>query len=64
MICPLLLIGLPALLQLAATIGVGGAVGYKAQKNLKNLSKSGVDLTEPQVKMLRALVSPNLSCSI
>lgn len=58
---PAPIIGLPALLQLAATIGVGGAVGYKAQKDLKNLSKSGVDLTEPQIKMLRALVSPNLA---
>lgn len=58
---PAPIIGLPALLQLAATIGVGGAVGYKAQKDLKNLSKSDVDLTEPQVKMLRALVSPNLA---
>ena len=58
---PAPIIGLPALLQLAATIGVGGAVGYKAQKDLKNLSKSGVDLTEPQVKMLRALISPNLA---
>ena len=30
------ILGLPALLQAIATIGVGGAIGYKAQKDLKD----------------------------
>lgn len=58
---PAPIIGLPALLQLASTVAVGGAVGYKAQQDLKKLSKANVDLTEPQLKMLRALVNPNMA---
>jgi hypothetical protein len=38
MVAPVL--GLPALLQAIATIGVGGAVGYKAQKDLQPVIKS------------------------
>ena len=37
MVAPVL--GLPALLKAIATIGVGGAVGYKAQKDLQPLIK-------------------------
>ena len=58
---PAPVLGLPALLKTLGTLTIGGAVGYKAQKDLKNLSKSGVDLTEPQLKMLRALISPDLA---
>ena len=36
---PAPLIGLPALLQAIATIAVGGAVGYKAKKDLEPLVK-------------------------
>jgi len=57
------LLGLPALLQTIATIGVGGAVGYKAQKDLqpyiKQLKNSPEDMDTPQLKMLRALLLPN-----
>ena len=57
------LLGLPALLQIIATIGVGGAVGYKAQKDLqpyiKQLKNSPEDMDTPQLKMLRALLLPN-----
>jgi hypothetical protein len=60
---PAPLLGLPALLQTIATIGVGGAVGYKAQKDLqpyiKQLKSSPEDMDTPQLKMLRALLLPN-----
>ena len=60
---PAPLIGLPALLQTLATIGVGGAVGYKAQKDLqpyiKQLKSSPEDMDTPQLKMLRALLLPS-----
>ena len=60
---PAPLLGLPALLQTIATVGVGGAIGYKAQKDLqpyiKELKKSPEDMDTPQLKMLRALFLPN-----
>ena len=60
---PAPLLGLPALLQTIATIGVGGAVGYKAQKDLqpyiKQLKSSPEDMDTPQLKMLRALLLPS-----
>ena len=60
---PAPLLGLPALLQTIATVGVGGAIGYKAQKDLqpyiKELKKSPEDMDTPQLKMLRALLLPN-----
>jgi hypothetical protein len=60
---PAPLLGLPALLQAIATISVGGAIGYKAQKDLqpyiKELKKSPEDMDTPQLKMLRALLLPN-----
>jgi hypothetical protein len=60
---PAPLFGLPALLQTIATVGVGGAIGYKAQKDLqpyiKELKKSPEDMDTPQLKMLRALFLPN-----
>ena len=59
---PLPVIGLPALLQAIATIGVGGAVGYKAQKDLqpviKALKNSPEDMGNSELKMLRALLLP------
>jgi len=59
---PLPVIGLPALLQAIATIGVGGAVGYKAQKDLqpviKALKNSPEDMGNSELKMLRALLFP------
>ena len=61
MVAPVL--GLPALLQALATIGVGGAVGYKAQKDLqpviKSLKNSPEDMDSSELKMLRALLMPN-----
>ena len=61
MVAPVL--GLPALLQALATIGVGGAVGYKAQKDLqpviKSLKNSPEDMDSSELKMLRALLLPN-----
>jgi len=60
---PAPLIGLPALLQAIATIGVGGAVGYKAKKDLKPLVKelqsSPKNLDSTELRMLRALLLPN-----
>ena len=60
---PAPLIGLPALLQTLATIGVGGAVGYKAQKDLqpyiKQLKSSPKDMDTNELRMLRALLLPN-----
>ena len=60
---PAPLLGLPALLQAIATVGIGGAIGYKAQKDLqpyiKKLKKSPEDMDTPQLKMLRALLLPN-----
>ena len=59
---PAPLIGLPALLQAIATIGVGGAVGYKAKKDLepliKELQSSPKDMDSSELKMLRALFMP------
>ena len=56
---PLPVIGLPALLQAIATIGVGGAVGYKAQKDLqpviKALKNSPEDMGNSELKMLLKL---------
>lgn len=57
MVAPIL--GLPALLKAIATIGVGGAVGYKAQKSLKDLNIDPKNFEEPQLKMLRALFLPS-----
>ena len=60
---PAPVLGLPALLQAIATIGVGGAVGYKAQKDLqpviKSLKNSPEDMDSSELKMLRALLLPN-----
>ena len=60
MVAPVL--GLPALLKAIATIGVGGAVGYKAQKDLqpliKKLKASPKDMDSSELKMLRALFMP------
>ncbi|NND23390.1 MAG: hypothetical protein HKN86_01735 [Acidimicrobiia bacterium] len=60
---PAPILGLPALLQALATIGVGGAVGYKAQKDLqpviKSLKNSPQDMDSSELKMLRALLLPN-----
>lgn len=60
---PAPVLGLPALLQALATIGVGGAVGYKAQKDLqpviKSLKNSPEDMDSSELKMLRALLLPN-----
>lgn len=60
---PAPLLGLPALLQTIATIGVGGAVGYKAQKDLqpyiKQLKSSPKDMDTNELRMLRALLLPN-----
>ena len=60
---PAPLIGLPALLQAIATIGVGGAVGYKAKKDLeplvKELQSSPKNLDSTELRMLRALLLPN-----
>ena len=59
---PAPLLGLPALLQAIATIGVGGAVGYKAKKDLepliKELQSSPKDMDSSELKMLRALFMP------
>ena len=49
------ILGLPALLQAIATIGVGGAIGYKAQKDLKDSNIDIRNLEDPQIKMLRAM---------
>ena len=61
MVAPVL--GLPALLQAIATIGVGGAIGYKAQKDLqpviKQLKASPEDMDTSELRMLRALLMPN-----
>jgi len=61
MVAPVL--GLPALLQAIATIGVGGAIGYKAQKDLqpviKQLKASPEDMDSSELRMLRALLMPN-----
>ena len=61
MVAPVL--GLPALLQAIATIGVGGAIGYKAQKDLqpviKKLKASPEDMDSSELRMLRALLMPN-----
>ena len=61
MVAPVL--GLPALLKAIATIGVGGAVGYKAQKDLqpviKQLKASPEDMDSSELRMLRALLLPN-----
>src|SRR5210317_1249431 len=60
---PAPVLGLPALLQALATIGVGGAVGYKAQKDLqpviKSLKNSPEDMDSSELKILRALLLPN-----
>jgi len=60
---PAPLLGLPALLQTIATIGVGGAIGYKAQKDLqpyiKQLKSSPKDMDTNELRMLRALLLPN-----
>lgn len=60
---PAPLIGLPALLQAIATISVGGAVGYKAKKDLepliKELQSSPKNLDSTELRMLRALLLPN-----
>ena len=60
MVAPVL--GLPALLQAIATIGVGGAIGYKAQKDLqpviKKLKASPEDMDSSELRMLRALLMP------
>ena len=60
---PAPLIGLPALLQAIATIGVGGAVGYKAKKDLeplvKELQSSPKNFDSTELRMLRALLLPN-----
>ena len=52
------ILGLPALLQAIATIGVGGAIGYKAQKDLKDSNIDIRNLEDPQIKMLRAMLMP------
>ena len=61
MVAPVL--GLPALLQAIATIGVGGAIGYKAQKDLqpviKELKANPKDMDSSELRMLRALLMPN-----
>lgn len=61
MVAPVL--GLPALLQAIATIGVGGAIGYKAQKDLqpviKKLKASPEDMDSSELRMLRALLMPS-----
>ena len=61
MVAPVL--GLPALLQAIATIGVGGAIGYKAQKDLqpviKQLKASPEDMDSSELRMLRALLMPS-----
>jgi hypothetical protein len=61
MVAPVL--GLPALLQAIATIGVGGAIGYKAQKDLqpviKQLKANPEDMDSSELRMLRALLMPN-----
>ena len=60
---PAPLIGLPALLQAIATITVGGAVGYKAKKDLeplvKELQSSPKNLDSTELRMLRAVLLPN-----
>ena len=61
MVAPVL--GLPAILQAIATIGIGGAIGYKAQKDLqpviKQLKASPEDMDSSELRMLRALLMPN-----
>ena len=61
MVAPVL--GLPALLKALGTLVVGGAVGYKAQKDLqpliKELKASPEDMDSSELKMLRALLLPN-----
>ena len=52
------ILGLPALLQAIGTIGVGGAIGYKAQKDLKDSNIDIRNLEDPQIKMLRAMLMP------
>jgi hypothetical protein len=56
---PAPVLGLPALLQSLATIGVGGAIGYKAQKSLKDADINVRDFEEPELRMLRALLMPS-----
>ena len=61
MVAPVL--GLPALLKTLGTLVVGGAVGYKAQKDLqpliKELKASPEDMDSSEIKMLRALLMPS-----
>ena len=61
MVAPVL--GLPALLKALGTLVVGGAVGYKAQKDLqpviKQLKASPEDMDSSELRMLRALLMPN-----
>ena len=56
---PAPVLGLQALLQAIGTIGVGGAVGYKAQKSLKDANIDVKDFEEPELRMLRALLMPS-----
>ena len=55
---PAPVLGLQALLQALGTISVGGAVGYKAQKSLKDANIDVKDFEEPELRMLRALLMP------
>ena len=61
MVAPVL--GLPALLKTLGTLTIGGAAGYKAQKDLqpfiKELKASPEDMDSSELKMLRALLLPN-----
>ena len=56
---PAPVLGLQALLQAIGTIGVGGAVGYKAQKSLKDANIDVKDFEEPELRMMRALLMPS-----
>jgi hypothetical protein len=56
---PAPVLGLQALLQALGTISVGGAVGYKAQKSLKDANIDVKDFEEPELRMLRALLMPS-----
>jgi len=61
MVAPVL--GLPALLKTLGTLTIGGAAGYKAQKDLqpliKELKASPEDMDSSELKMLRALLMPS-----
>ena len=61
MVAPVL--GLPALLKALGTLAIGGAAGYKAQKDLqpliKELKASPEDMDSSEIKMLRALLMPS-----